>query len=78
MSKPLLPLCALPKAANRDGYTSQHLMLLPFYQYGYWAPDGKQYAFSESAVPQNRNTLLGGLHQPLDTFQKSCCSAGAY
>ena len=53
MSISLLPLCATPKLAIRDGYAGAYAkILLPFYQYGYWFADGKQYTFPSSEVRQ--------------------------
>lgn len=71
--KPLLSLCALPKAANRDGqaipYAYQNL---PFYD-GLVFMDGTVYTFPNETRAQTVGRLMAGNLKP-DTFKKDCCS----
>jgi len=71
MSTPLLPLCAIGKATNRDGGVGAFpVLMLPFYQYGYWYPSGQQYTFSDSELPQQ-----GGLTETATNMQNSFIKA---
>lgn len=73
MSKPLLPLCAVPKIAMRDAWTgaTAHIFL-PFYTYGYWFPSGQQYTFPSGTANQDPTltTSLYGTSKP-NTFVKA-------
>lgn len=71
MSKPLLPLCSVPKIATRDGWVGATArLLLPFYQYGYWFASGQQYTFPGSTLAQDRGMTLNGTQKP-NNFIKS-------
>ncbi len=53
MSVSLLPLCATPKLAIRDGLTGPYArLLLPFYSKGYWYASGQQFTFPSSEIGQ--------------------------
>lgn len=78
MSKPLLPLCYIPKVATRDGYGGAFArLLLPFYDYGYWFASGEQYTFPGETVLQDTSVVLGGRRKPAN-YQKAAevCIAG--
>lgn len=70
MSVELLPLCSTGKAATRDGGVGPNTrVMLPFYEFGYWYPDGKQYAFAGS-IAQDLSTYTHATKQA-DTYIKS-------
>ncbi len=70
MSVELLPLCSVGKAADRDGGVGPNArVMLPFYEFGYWYPDGKQYDFG-SDIGQDLATYTHGSRQA-DTFIKA-------
>lgn len=76
MSKPLLSLCSIPKAATRDGNAGANAAIfLPFYDLsaGYWFASGQQYTFPNSTAVQDPTRTLSGTDKP-DTFVKDCCS----
>lgn len=71
MSKPLLPLCEVPKIAMRDGWTGAVAnIFLPFYEYGYWFASGQQYTFPSGTIPQDQSRTLYGTSKP-NTFIKA-------
>lgn len=70
MSTPLMPLCALGKQTTRDGGVGAHpVLLLPFYEFGYWYPGGQQYTFPGSELPQEQGLTSQGTNQQ-NTFIK--------
>ena len=72
MSKPLLPLCSIPKQATRDGQAGENAHLyIPFY--GYWFANGDVLDSPNSTIAQYRGVTLNGQAKP-NTFQKDCCS----
>jgi len=71
MSTPLLPLCSIPKIADRDGGVGAHArLLLPQYTYGYWFASGQQYTFPSSEAPQQQGLTEQGTRQA-NTFVKA-------
>lgn len=71
MSKPLLPLCSVPRLATRDGNAGAFAkLLLPFFTDGYWFADGSVATFPGSTIAQDRSTTLGGTAKP-DTYIKA-------
>lgn len=71
MSVELLPLCSVGKAADRDGGVGNSArLLLPFYTYGYWYADGRQYAFPTGEIGQDLATYTHGTKQA-NTYIKS-------
>lgn len=73
MTVQLLPICELPKIANRDGYAGANSHIyIPFY--GLYFDSGQQFSFpSDTNVPQNRSRTLVGTAKP-DTYVKDCCT----
>lgn len=68
----LLPLCSIPKLADRDGSTGQYArLLLPFYDLGtgYWFASGQQFTFPGSTAAQNKQITITGSRQA-DTYVK--------
>lgn len=71
--KPLLSLCAVPKAANRDGLAIPNAYLnLPFYD-GLVFADGRVLTFPNETTAQNKAKTLAGTLKP-NVFKKDCCS----
>lgn len=69
MSKPLLPLCSIPKVATRDGWVGASArLLLPFY--GYWFASGQTISFPGSTVAQDTSVAVNGTAKP-DVYQKA-------
>lgn len=81
MSKPLLPLCDVPKIALRDAWTgaTAHIFL-PFSTYGYWFASGQQYTFPSGEAAQDtvQGQALLGTSKP-NTFVKAqgVCISGS-
>lgn len=70
MSKPLLPLCSIPKLAIRDGLVGASArLLLPFYDYGFWFASGQQYTFPSGTIGQDLGITEGGTTKA-NTYQK--------
>jgi hypothetical protein len=68
----LLPLCSIPKLADRDGGSGQYArLLLPFYDLGtgYWFASGQQFTFPGATVAQQRGITDTGVRQA-DTYVK--------
>jgi hypothetical protein len=79
MSKPLLPLCSIPKLADRDGHTGMFAKLaLLGAPYGYWFASGAQYNFQGSVRQTPGEYALVGTKKP-NTYSKgegSCLGGG--
>lgn len=70
MSTPLMPLCSTGKQTNRDGGVgATPVLLLPFYDYGYWNPAGLQYTYTNGEATQQQGLTSQGTNQQ-NTFVK--------
>lgn len=70
----LLPLCATPKVALKDGNAGINASIqLPFYSKSRWFANGMEYDFPNTEFPQNTALNFLGTSKP-GVFQKDCCT----
>jgi len=73
MSRPLLPLCEVPKVAIKDGYVGEFAQLyLPFHD-TIWFANGNDCVFPGGTIAQDQSRTFSGTRQPV-TFIKDCCT----
>ena len=62
------------KSTTPEGHAGENVFIfLPFYEYGYWSPSGRQLTFLSGEIVQKSSRPVQGITRP-DSFRKDASS----